>query len=128
MARQGRNDVPDFPARLKELRQQADLSQEALARLAGTTASSVAKLERGERAPSLDLAGRLADALGVTVDELRRPPTARQEPRPPGRPRKAPAADQAEPQQAEAQTPAPPEAPPITETPAKGKGRKRKEA
>jgi transcriptional regulator with XRE-family HTH domain len=70
----GRNTIPTFPARLAELRLAAGLSRAVLARAAGTSESAVAMLERGERAPSLELAGRLADVLGVLVDDLRRPP------------------------------------------------------
>lgn len=68
---QGRNHLPGFPRRLRELRQGLKLTQLGLARLAGTSESAIAYLERGLRAPSLELACRLADALGVSVDEFR---------------------------------------------------------
>lgn len=68
-----RNMIATFPARLAELRQLRGLSQQALADLAGASVSGLWALERGERAPSLELAGRIADALGVPVDALRQP-------------------------------------------------------
>jgi transcriptional regulator with XRE-family HTH domain len=102
----GRNAIPTFGARLLELRQRAGLSREALAAASGSSFSGVAMMERGERWPSLELAGRLARALGCLVDDLLQPPgapvTAAREPlRPPtppkprGRPRKAAAEQQA---------------------------------
>ena len=68
----GRALIPTLPVRLRQLREAAGLSRGALARAAGTSDSAIVQLERGERSPSLELAGRLADVLGVTVDELRR--------------------------------------------------------
>ncbi len=70
---QGRNKIETFPARLAELREGKGLSREELATAAGTSYGSVYELEAGRRSPSLELAGRLADALGVSVDDLRRP-------------------------------------------------------
>lgn len=75
-----RNLIPTLPDRLRELREARGLSRGELARAAGTSESAVAMLERGERSPSLELAGRLADALGCGTDDLRVPigaPTAR---------------------------------------------------
>jgi transcriptional regulator with XRE-family HTH domain len=65
--------------RLKELRLRAGLTQEALARAAGVANDAVRKWERGKRTPLLDMAAKLADALGCTLDELagRTPPAAR---------------------------------------------------
>lgn len=65
-----RNAVPGFGARLKALRIGENLSQQALADAAGTHADSIVKLENGSRYPSLELACRIADALGVTVLHL----------------------------------------------------------
>ena len=44
-------------------RQELGLSQDALARLVGTTQSSIARLERGGRPPRIDTLLRIADAL-----------------------------------------------------------------
>ncbi len=68
-----RNAIPSFPARLYELRTRAGLTQEQLAARAGTAVVSLSKMERGERFPSLELAGRLAKALGCKVDDLLKP-------------------------------------------------------
>ena len=67
----GRDTVPGFAAMLRQLREVRGLSIDALAELAETHRDSIAKLERGERAPSFRLACDLADALGVSVDTLR---------------------------------------------------------
>lgn len=67
----GRSQRVDcFPARLAELRVRAGLTQEGLARLADMTGSAVAKLEQGNRAPSLAIAHKLALALGISLDAL----------------------------------------------------------
>ena len=52
------------------LRKKRSLTQEALAELVGVTRQTIAKWESGESAPDLLLAGRLAGALDVTLDEL----------------------------------------------------------
>ena len=46
------------------------VSQYRLAREAKTTPSHIARIERGESCPSVDLALRIADALGADVREL----------------------------------------------------------
>lgn len=70
----GKRDAIDtLPDRLRELRDRAGLSQSELATAAGTSVHSVAKLERGERFPSLRLARDLAAALGCTIDALCEP-------------------------------------------------------
>ena len=66
----GRDTVPGFASRLKTLREAAGLTQTALAELAGTHFTTVAKVEADGRAPSLRLAVALAEALGVTVNDL----------------------------------------------------------
>ena len=55
---------------IKILRKKRNLTQEALAELVGVTRQTIAKWESGESAPDLPLAGRLAGALDVTLDEL----------------------------------------------------------
>jgi transcriptional regulator with XRE-family HTH domain len=54
-----------FGARLKQLREQAGLSQQELATKAGLHRFGVAKLERGEREPTWDTVQKLTQALGV---------------------------------------------------------------
>jgi transcriptional regulator with XRE-family HTH domain len=68
-----RNVIPTFPARLRELREARGLDRAALAKLAGTSEHSIAKLEIGARSPSLELAARIARALKCKVDDLLQP-------------------------------------------------------
>jgi putative molybdopterin biosynthesis protein len=87
----GRNSIETFPARLRELRALKGLSRDQLAVAAGTSSHSIAKLEQGMRAPSLELAWRIADALSCSLDALVKPPssgTKADNKRPRGRPRK----------------------------------------
>lgn len=77
-----------FGRRLREVREEADVSQEKLAELAGLHRTYVSSVERGKNNISLVNIERLAAALGVTMGELMpdtsRPakPAARR--RPPG--------------------------------------------
>ena len=67
----------NLPARLKQLRQAAGLTQEQLARNANVGLSFVTKLERGAIiSPRLDKAALLAVALGCTVDDMLQPATS----------------------------------------------------
>jgi transcriptional regulator with XRE-family HTH domain len=68
-------------ARLKDLRLRAGLTQEALARRADVGNDAVRNWERGRRTPGLDMAVKLADALGISLDELvgRTPPAKKKE-------------------------------------------------
>jgi transcriptional regulator with XRE-family HTH domain len=59
-----------FNERLKALRTAAGLTQDGLARVAGLTVSTVAKLERPNKEPSWDTAVKLAKALGVSLDDF----------------------------------------------------------
>ena len=54
-------------ARLRELRVSQALSLNELARRAGTSATEIATIERGERAPNVVSLDHLARALGVPV-------------------------------------------------------------
>jgi len=47
-----------------------ELSQEALARLADVSTSTIAKLEKGITGPRLDTARVIAGVLGVHVDDI----------------------------------------------------------
>lgn len=56
-----------FGAALREAREEAGLSQDALAGLADLHRTYVGGIERGERNPSLENIVRLAESLGTTV-------------------------------------------------------------
>lgn len=66
---------------LRSLREENGLSQAQLGRLAGVSDKAVSKWESDAARPQSGLLRRLADLLGVTVDELlscrRRPPERR---------------------------------------------------
>jgi DNA-binding XRE family transcriptional regulator len=105
-----------FAARLKQLREEAGLTQRELAERAGMHLLGVAKLEQGLRQPTWATVETLARALGVNCMAFEgtsgpaEPPPAR----PRGRPRKGAG-------------PAPSGEPPAGEGgPAKGKGRGKK--
>jgi len=62
---------PALSNRIRELRQlQAGLTQEELARRCQVTRQTIIALEAGRYLPSLELAFRLARALGVGVEEV----------------------------------------------------------
>ncbi len=60
-----------FGERLRAAREAAGLTQAELADTAGIHRVDVNRYERGKFEPSLSVAFRLADALGVRVDDLR---------------------------------------------------------
>ena len=55
---------------LTELRQRKGLTQLQLAKKIGVTRQIISHYECGRAKPSLDVAVRLAKALGVTVEEI----------------------------------------------------------
>ena len=59
-----------FGRRMRQLRLERRLSQEALAERAGLHLTYVGGIERGERNPALDNINRLARALGVSLTEF----------------------------------------------------------
>src|SRR3954453_3916987 len=63
-------DRPSFGDVVRQLRQDAGLSQAGLAAAAGIHLRQIHRYESGEQQPALDVAQRLATALGVTLDEL----------------------------------------------------------
>jgi transcriptional regulator with XRE-family HTH domain len=105
-----------FPGRLRELREQAGLTQKQLGQQAGMSERAIAQWERGIREPGWSNIIALAKALGVTCEAFTVEPSTQLPPPRPGRPRKATA-------EADDQAGA-------EEKPVKGKGkttRKRKE-
>lgn len=59
-----------FGTRLRDVRENAGISQEKLAELAKLHRTYVSSVERGKRNISLVNIERLADALGVSMKEL----------------------------------------------------------
>jgi transcriptional regulator with XRE-family HTH domain len=63
--------IPHLGWRVKQLREAAGMSQQALAVAAGLSISVVTGLEQGTKAdPRVSSVAAIAAALGVTVDEL----------------------------------------------------------
>jgi len=56
--------------RVREVRNERDLTQEELARLVGVTRQTILAVEKGGYEPSVRLALMLASSLAVPVDEL----------------------------------------------------------
>jgi len=56
--------------RIKELRANAGMTQEELARQVGVRRETIVFLEKGKYNPSLKLAYRVAKALGSTIEEV----------------------------------------------------------
>lgn len=59
-----------FAERLKNLRIQSGLSMQDLADAAKVSKSMISKIERDEVQPTIDVAGKLAKALGKTLSEM----------------------------------------------------------
>lgn len=56
--------------KIHQPRKENGWSQQTLAKQLGTIGPVIGKYERGEMMPSVEVAGRLADAFGVTLDYL----------------------------------------------------------
>ena len=56
--------------RVREVRNERDLTQEELARLVGVTRQTILAVEKGGYEPSVRLALVLASSLAVSVDDL----------------------------------------------------------
>jgi putative transcriptional regulator len=68
--------MPEFESNVKQHREQAGLSQEALARKLDVSRQTIANIERGLSEPRVLLALGIAIALGVAVGDLfRKVPT-----------------------------------------------------
>ena len=55
---------------LQKLRKQRNLTQEALAEAVGVSRQTIAKWEAEESTPDLEMSGRLAEVLEVSLDDL----------------------------------------------------------
>ena len=60
----------EFGNRLYQLRQKAHLSQSQLGEKVGVSNKAVSKWENGKAKPGLEIANKLANILGVSLDEL----------------------------------------------------------
>jgi transcriptional regulator with XRE-family HTH domain len=56
--------------RVRELRRRKGLTLEGLAELSGVSRSMLSKVERGEKNPTLVVAAKIAEGLGVTLSRL----------------------------------------------------------
>src|ERR687892_2417558 len=56
--------------RVKKLRRRRGLTLEELAGLSGVSRAMISKLERGEKNPTLVVAAKLAEGLGLTLSQL----------------------------------------------------------
>jgi transcriptional regulator with XRE-family HTH domain len=64
------SETRSFAMSLKALRTMRGLSLQGLAESSGISKSMISKVERGDVRPSLDVAVRLAEALGSSVSEM----------------------------------------------------------
>jgi len=82
-------DKAMFAAKLKALREKAEMSQYALAIRTGLSKQAISRLEAGEREPAWDTVQRISLALGVDTEAFRTVTELPfvQAPRPKGRPR-----------------------------------------
>ena len=55
---------------IQKLRKRAKMSQEELAEIAGTSRQTVSKWESGESVPDVVACDKLAEAFGITLDDL----------------------------------------------------------
>lgn len=60
-----------FGRRLREIRESRGLTQAALGEATGMKATAIGRLETGDREPAWVTIVRLADALGVKLDDFR---------------------------------------------------------
>lgn len=60
----------DVGLSMKQLRQKLGMTQEELSELSGVSRVSIGNYERGDREPTVSIAIAIAEALGVTLEEL----------------------------------------------------------
>jgi XRE family transcriptional regulator, regulator of sulfur utilization len=63
-------DMTTIGRRVRELRQQRQLSLEALAERSGVSVSMLSTVERGQKVPSIVVMGQIATALDATIGRL----------------------------------------------------------
>ena len=62
--------MPTIKNRVKEIREQHGMSQEALAAKVGVTRQTIISLEKGSYVPSLLLAISIAEVFGLAVENI----------------------------------------------------------
>jgi transcriptional regulator with XRE-family HTH domain len=113
------DEATAFGHRLRELREQAGLTQGQLAERAAMHRQGIVKLERGEREPSWSTLLALAKALDLDLNAFAQSPESNVSPRGPGRPPKPTSAATEAPA-----TPSPQEEPTKSRGKAAGDGKK----
>lgn len=58
------------PNRVREYRERVEMTQQALADQIGAGRVTINRIEHGRQVPTLDIASRIAGALGASLDEL----------------------------------------------------------
>ncbi len=56
--------------RIRELREERKLKQNALANLAGVSPTYIYQLERGEKSPTIEYLDHICWGLGITIEEF----------------------------------------------------------
>ena len=59
-----------FSKKLQSMRERRHLSRQTLADLCGLTQNTIAKYERGERFPTIEVLIKLADFFDTSIDDL----------------------------------------------------------
>ncbi len=62
--------MPEFTCRLKQYRQQKELTQEQLAAKVGVRRETIMRLEKAQYNPSLRLAVDISRAVGAPIEEI----------------------------------------------------------
>ena len=72
MAKEIKADAPyaDFAQRLRQLKRSKKVTRTALAEYCGLVPATLVNYESGERMPAADIAAKMAEAFGITLDEL----------------------------------------------------------
>lgn len=60
----------DLGKRILELRKEKNITREKLGKVIGTSGAIIGRYERNERTPSVEIARKMAEALGVSLDYL----------------------------------------------------------
>ncbi len=60
----------EVAARIKHLREAKNLSQNALANMAGISPTYIYQLEKGEKSPTVEYLGYICAALGISLSEF----------------------------------------------------------